>query len=139
MDGTIQYLNTDLDLRSRDDLSSLTSALESRGVSALHSAMGDDGLWHGTFETDESFDEPDANIAAMLDAIESLASELRATWFRCELREFNIGYDCGDQPWAFNQGLRSEILGRMAAAGASLRFTLYPDRPDVATNNSESQ
>ncbi len=43
-------------------------------------------------------------------------------------REFNIGYDCGAEPWAFNQGLSAHLLGRMATAGASLRVTIYPDR-----------
>ena len=45
-----------------------------------------------------------------------------------QLREFNIGYDCGEEPWAFNQGLSAETLRRVAAVKASLRWTLYPDR-----------
>jgi hypothetical protein len=45
---------------------------------------------------------------------------------------FNIGYDCGAEPWAFNQGLTAELLGRMAATGASLRITLYPGHDEAA-------
>jgi len=40
----------------------------------------------------------------------------------------SFGYDCGLDPWGFNQGLSPKLLGRMAAAVASLRVTLYPDR-----------
>jgi putative transcriptional regulator len=65
----------------------------------------------------------------MLDAIESLDSDARRSWSECRLREFNIGYDCGYDPWAFNQGLTADTLHRISAAAASLRITLYPLRP----------
>ncbi len=129
MDNTICYLNTDLDLTSADDLSGLATALEAQGVRALHVAHADNGLWLARFETDEQFAEPESSIAAMLSAIESLEKPLRLIWDGCSLREFNIGYDCGAEPWAFNQGLSTALLGRIAAAGATLRITLYPDRP----------
>lgn len=87
-----------------------------------------DGLWYATFETSAQFAEPEPNIAAMLAIVESLARPLLSVWDGCTRREFNIGYDCGAEPWAFNQGLPAELLGHMAAAGASLRVTLYPDR-----------
>lgn len=128
MDGVITYLNTDLDLVSDDDPTPLASALESGGVFPLHITRGEDGQWYATFETEEQYSEPEANIAAMLAAVESLDASLRSVWAGCSLREFNIGYDCGLEPWAFNQGLSSETLRRMSAAGASLRVTLYPDR-----------
>ena len=51
MDGRVQDLNTDVDLKSLDDLT---------------------------------------GRAAVFD------------WTHCELTGFNIGYDCGDEPWAFN-------------------------------------
>ena len=81
MDGRVQYPNTDVDLKSLDDLTGL---------------------------------------AALFD------------WTHCELTEFNIGYDCGDEPWAFNPGLSSAVLGRLSAAAPSLRLTLYLDRSEVA-------
>ena len=59
--------------------------------------------------------EPESNIARLLDAIDSLTDAARAILQRCSTREFNVGYDCGDQPWAFNQGLSNDTLRRMAA------------------------
>lgn len=133
MDGKITYLNTDLDLVSEYDLTGLAAAFEAGGVVALHTTLCEDGLWRATFEqneefTDEHHHEPALHISAMLYVIESLATPLRLTWDNCRLREFNLGYDCGDEPWAFNQGLSADLMGRIAAAGASLRVTLYPDR-----------
>lgn len=135
----MRYLNTDLDLRSRDDLKAIAAAFESRRVSPLHVTRGEDELWCATFETDESFDEPNSNIAAILDAVESLLREHEATWAQCDSKEFNIGYDCGGEPRAFDQGLSNDVLRRMAAAGASIRWTLYPDHPEVAEPSHENR
>jgi hypothetical protein len=132
MEGEITYLNTDLDLESADDLTALAAAFEVAGVRALHVTLGEDGLWYAMFETDEQHAEPESNITAMVRVVESLQEPLRSTWASCTRREFNIGYDCGADPWAFNQGLSCGLLGRMAAAGASLRITLYPDREESA-------
>ena len=128
MDNTISYLNTDLDLTSAEDPTALAAALEAGGLPPLHVTHGADGLWHATFETSAQFEEPAPNIAAMLAVVESLGRQQRSVWDRCTSREFNIGYECGAEPWAFNQALPAELLGRMAAAGAALRVTLYPDR-----------
>ena len=132
MDNTICYLNTDLDLTSAEDLTALAAAFEGGGVPPLHVTHDADALWYATFETSAQFAEPEPNIGAILAVVESLARPLRSTWDRCALREFNIGYDCGDEPWAFTQGLSADLLGRIAAVGASLRVTLYPDREPAA-------
>jgi hypothetical protein len=75
----------------------------------------------------------------MLAIVESLNEPIRSLWDRCTRREFNIGYDCGAEPWAFNQGLSTALLGRLAAAGASLRITLYPDRDGDAEITSAAE
>jgi hypothetical protein len=128
VDDLIHYLNTDLDLTSSDDLTALASAFEAGGVFPLHITRGEDGLWYACFETDEQHTEPEPNIAFMLVVVESLPPALQSVWAGCSRREFNIGYDCRQEPWGFNQGLSPKLLGRMAAAVASLRVTIYPDR-----------
>jgi hypothetical protein len=128
VDGTICYLDTDLDLTSPYELTALAATLKSRGVWPLHVTRGADGIWCARFETHDQYTEPESNIAAMLAVVESLGEPHRADWQGCTQREFNIGYDCGVEPWAFNQGLSCSLLGRVAAVGASLRWTLYPGR-----------
>jgi hypothetical protein len=131
MDGVIEYLNTDLDLASADDLTALVAALEAAGIPPLHVTRGENtGSWYAMLETAEQHLEPESNIAAMLAVIEALPPPLRSVWASCSQREFNVGYDCGLEPWAFNQGLSARLLGRMAAVEASLRWTLYPNREE---------
>ena len=129
VDNIISYLNTDLDLASAEDLHPLVDALQSAALFALSVTLGQDGRWYATLETEADHAEPETNIDSMLAAIEALDVVNRKRWDECTLREFNIGYDCGAEPWAFNQGLSPNLLGRMAAARAALRITLYPDRP----------
>jgi hypothetical protein len=126
--GTICYLNTDLDLTSPSDLTALAAAFEARGLRSLHVACGEDAQWYATFENAGRQTDPEQDIAAMVAVVESLGEPHRSAWRGCTRREFNIGYDCGDEPWAFNQGLSCALLGRMADVGASLRITLYPYR-----------
>jgi hypothetical protein len=135
VDGKVWYCNTDLDLKSANDLTALAAEFDAKGLEVLHVTLGDDGLWHSIIEADEPWEnpasrEPERSIAQMLDVVESLDHALAMIWSRCTLREFNIGYDCGDEPWAFNQGLSHGLLSRIVTAGASIRVTLYPDRDE---------
>jgi len=140
MGSVIQYCNTDLELMSSHDLTALAAALTARGVEPLHGVSRiDDDSWQAWFETMPTFHtEPEPNIAAMLDAVESLPPELRADWDGCTSRIFNLGYDCGDEPWAFNRSLSAGLLARITAAGASLTITLYPNRDDDPTQVESS-
>lgn len=132
MDGVTQYLNTDLDLLSADDLTALAAAFEVRGLMPTRVIRLDDGRWHARFSgnstADRCYDEPEPTIAAVLAVIEALDPPLRSAWAGCSQREFDIGYDCGREPLHFHQGLSAGLLVRLAAAGASLRVTLYADQ-----------
>ena len=128
MPRPIAYVNTDLDLKSAEDLAPLVAAFQAADVFALHVTLGDDGVWFAVLETETQYDEPEANIAAMVAVAEALPDELRSAWARCTVRELNIGYDCGTYPWGFTQFLSADLLKRVAAVGASVRITLYPER-----------
>jgi hypothetical protein len=127
----IYYLNTDLDLVAARDFTPLAAALEAQGVCPLYGVTHGEGEhWYATFETDHQYNTPEETMAVMLDAIESLSRTTRTLWTECSLREFNIGYVCGDHPWAFNHGLSNRTLVRAGTAGATLRITLYPPEKD---------
>jgi len=110
------------------DPSKLASELEAYGLTA-HVTPGDDGRFYVLCE-DYNDNEPEPNIKRLLDAVDALSDESRELWSRCSKREFNVGYDCGDEPWSFNQGLSNDVLRRMSNCGASFRITLYPHRPE---------
>jgi len=129
MEEITSYRNTDLDLTSPRDLTALAAGLETRGLELMRrvTQITDKEWFCGFSWGGEWFDEPEQSIGAMLAAIEALDPPLRSTWAGCSLRVFDLGYDCGKRPFAFHQELSAEILARLAAVGATLRFTLYSD------------
>ncbi|HEY1065699.1 MAG TPA: hypothetical protein VGE52_06310 [Pirellulales bacterium] len=133
-----RYLTTDLDLESPESLVPLVAAFKFRGMHCWPPTHGADGSCYGMWNTDERFDQPEPNIAAMLTAIESLGEPERRLWETCSIRrDFNIGCDCGVTPWAFNFALSPELLGRIAALGAKVVVTLYPEERIDETDESE--
>ena len=128
--GEIRYLNTDLDVWAASDVKPLVNALASRGVCSLHREQARDGDQFAVFETAEDYAAPEENLLVMLAAVESLTGDAAAVWAGGSLREFNIGYACGDRPHGFTHGLSNDVLRRLAAVGATLRVTLYPPEPD---------
>lgn len=123
----IQYLNTDLDLVSSQPLDVLCIEMTAQSLCG-NVTRGEDGLWYAMFE-DFNADEPEPNIVKLLDALDRLSPTANEVLRQCTKIEFNIGYDCGDEPWSFNQGLSHDTLRRIVKHGASLRVTLYPYIP----------
>ena len=138
LDGVIRYLNTDLDLRSAEDLTTLAAVFRSYGMWQNHLIQEEDGNWFAVFETGDCCADPNQTITRLLDMIESLAPEHKTIWSRCTQKEFNIGYQCGTTPQSFTQGVSSDVVARMAAWGASFCITLYPDYAQRAKPVSES-
>ncbi len=125
-ESAIRYLNTDLDLASDQNLKSLADALSVTGLCCLHLECEPNGRCFARFETEQAYANPHENIEAFLNVLETLDESTKRLWWSCSLREFNIGFDCGDKPWASNAGLAPSVLARMAALGIGLRLTLYP-------------
>ncbi len=65
----------------------------------------------------------------LLDALDRLSPTAYDILRQCSKIEFNIGYNCGDEHWSFNQGLSHDTLRRIVMHGVSLRVTLYPYIP----------
>ena len=120
-----KYINTDLDLKAAFDLKPLTDALEALGVLPLHNPQLYEGDWSVTLETEQNYEDPEANITAMLDAIDALEGQPLVLWNECNNRVFDIGYKCGGIPYCLRNELSNGALLRIAQAGAELRVTIY--------------
>ena len=128
--STIAYRNTDLMLELGEDLSLLVQELCANGLFALHCTLHDT-TWYAALEIDRESESAEDTLACFLNAIESLTPSARLHWDQCRKRELDVAFDCGDEPWAFNTGLSHATLSRLVAVGASLRLTLYPERPET--------
>jgi hypothetical protein len=135
-DGTTGYRVTDLCLFSSGDLTELAAALVARGLDHRNGPRWfdepewsrlDGPHWYWRFQAggEESHDEPEPELAALLAAVEGLGPAARAAWDGCARRAFDAAYDCGVRPFAVRHELSAGTLARLAAAGGVLRVTLY--------------
>jgi len=130
-EGITRFIVTDLVLYSDGDLTALAEVLEAQGLMAIHRPLPIDvPMW--IFQGDccgEEFDGPETEIAAMLAVVESLDPHTRVLWDGCSRRVFDFAYDCGVKPFTVRHDLSPGTLARLAAAGGSLRITLYTSEP----------
>jgi hypothetical protein len=126
-------------LLSAEALGEIATALEARGLFCLYIDCNPNGLWQASFESQGQYTEAEESIAQMMAIVESLPLSLQTIWINCRNRTFDIGYNCGDYPWAFNQTLSSKLLSRISAANAAVRVTLYPIERNTAQNTEKSQ
>ena len=100
----------------------------------LHYGCGDDGHYHASYESDcdgESTESGAArDILLIIDVLNSLSEVAKNELESCYLREFNVGFECGDS-WAYLHSIPHNALAATVNAGCSLAVTLYPMRhPD---------
>ncbi len=105
----IRYLNSDLDLVCDVDLSLIIECFDTFDMYS-HLIEGGDGLWSAMCE-DMNGTTPESNIVKLLDAIEALTGPARDLWGRCSKREFNVGYDCGENPGRSTKGFPMMFCG----------------------------
>jgi len=96
--------------------------------------QGGDGHYHASFESDDDDETAESgverDILLIVNAINMLSDAAKAELDACYLREFNIGFHCGDS-WAFGYSIPHKAVEAAANVGCSLAVTLYPMRhPD---------
>ena len=121
------YLNTDLEIESREDLSPIVEYFGEDVAVLFHGeAMGSR---RATFEIAGLVADADAVVNHFCMLAESLPEPERAIWNRCSRKFFDIGYEGGTHPRAFRSEIRPETVERMAKLGVAIVITIYSPSP----------
>ena len=125
----IQYLNTDLDIESKSDLSRIVEEF-GEDVIVLHCGERR-GYQHASFEISTCSKDADETINQFCLLVEELSKEAREIWDGCCSRVLDVGYESGTSPHNYRSGIRASTIQRLAAIGASIAITIYrvPDNP----------
>jgi hypothetical protein len=124
-EGAAQFLNIDLDVRSRRSLAPLAAAWP-RAQRPLRRDGRPNPHWlilsgPGTPQSAERV------ARGLLDQVEALSPAAKRSWKAAFRRVFDIGVQAGVQTRTFEEiVLKTETLRRLAAVGASVQITLYP-------------
>jgi hypothetical protein len=119
-----QFRNVDLEVSSASELQWLVEELGEDVVNLYCGSAR--GHFLATFETATVHGDPDTLIGHFCNLVENLPGERRRSWDETFLKVFNIGFDGGHGPSAYQSDLRPDTLAAVARIGASLRITIYP-------------
>ena len=128
----IRYLNTDLDIESKSDLSRIVEEFGEDVITLHHGERR--GYQHASFEISIAYDNTDADgvINSFCRLVEQMPKEVREIWDGCVSRVFDIGYESGSSPQNFRSEIRASTIKRVAEIGASVVVTIYPESGDFA-------
>lgn len=114
-----EFLNVDLELRSKSIPPRLVSALEGRTI-VLHKSKT-----LATFELETQPSSIDRAFAGFARLVRGLSTADRAAWDACSSRQFNIGIKAGTRPPSKEFEVSPATLEAALEIGASLAFTVY--------------
>jgi hypothetical protein len=121
----IQYLNTDLEIRSKEDLTPIITAFGKNVFVLHHGPM--EGMHHAAFElsSDSASHDPIQATSRYCDLVENLPTVVRQIWDNCAVRVIDIGIESGLSPRYYRFEVPESTMERVAALGANLAVTIY--------------
>jgi hypothetical protein len=117
------FLNVDLDISSREDLTSLAEAFRPRLI-VLHVGRVRQRYW-ARFELRTQPRTPDAAIRRLVSAVEGLPVRQQACWKRAATRDFNIGIQAADAPRHTAFVVDPATVVMAGRVGARIVITVY--------------
>jgi hypothetical protein len=120
----VHYINTDLDIESKQDLTRVVEEFGDDVIVLYHGEAR--GYQRASFEIAGNIDGADEVINYFCTLVESLPKDAREIWDNCVLRTLDIGYESGAEPRNFRSELRPGTIKRVADIGAGIIITIYP-------------
>lgn len=118
------YLNVDLEVRSRHDLTPLAEALRSR-LDVLHAGRVPGSGFLVSFEVPGLSLSPDVAITRLARALSALPRSARRLWTLANDRVFDIGMDAAAVHGSYPISFRQETVRTIARLNARIAVTLY--------------
>ena len=120
-----RYLNTDLEIESKSDLSAIVQEFGGDVIVLHHGETRGYQLASFEIESGATSAGADAIINTFCDLVENFSKEAREIWDGCCSRVFDVGYEGGSSPHSFRSEIRASTIQRVAAIGASIVITIY--------------
>ena len=122
-----RYLNVDLLIKSREDLTPIVSEFGDDVLVLTNDKTGE--FYFAYFEIAGSHAGPNEDIEYFCSLIEGLSEKSRNLWESTFYRIFDMGYEAGTSNNSYSSDLRESVLKRIASVNASVRITIYPYAP----------
>lgn len=120
-----QFLNVDLEVLSKADLTDFAKSLGTRKVSVLHcDRQGAEFL--AALELITTRRTPEQLLARFCDLLEAMPPEVARLWSAASRRTFDIGIASGNTQPALALKISPATLARVTALKATIAVTVYP-------------
>ena len=123
-----EYINTDLELRSRSDISILTAELSQKLFMLYTGREGRNYL--ATFELASLVNKPsntaDTIANRLCGIIESLSPKYLRLWNKCISRNLDMGFHSGEGNRLGTATLRADTIKRIAKLNIAVAVSVYP-------------
>lgn len=130
----IQYITTDLEFESLENLDAIVQELGDKVVTQLNQWV--DGTYCVSLSgtgSEINF-EPEQTINELCDVIESLSESSQALWYGCIKRVADIAFESGSEPKHLTYDLPANLISRLERLEIGIAITIYP----IGTYNFES-
>ena len=119
-----EYINSDLELRSKTDISGLVSTL-SRHLFVPFNRR-ENTKYLATFEIININSKPDTIANRFCKVIENLSAKDRAAWKKCLSRNLDLGFQSGHGTKIGTAILSADTIGRLAKLNINIAVSVYP-------------
>ncbi|KAF0144933.1 MAG: hypothetical protein FD156_1504 [Nitrospirae bacterium] len=133
MNNKIQYITTDLEFESAENLDSIVQELGDSIVIQLNQWV--DGKYRVSLSGSgsELRFSPEQTINEFCDEIEKLSASSKALWDRCINRVADIAFESGSEPNHLTYHLSANLISRLERLKIAVDITIYP----IGTYNFE--
>ena len=118
----IEFLNIDLDIESKEDISPILKEFGNRVV--IHRNEKCNKLFCASIST--GYTEENEIIQEYFSLVNELSTNARKIWDNCNKREFDFGFESGGSPNNFQSSLSASSIQSLARIDGSVVITIYP-------------
>ena len=122
----IRFLNVDLDIESKYDISPITKDFGDKVF-----ILNDKPYYEGSHNLSVALtnscsqQDPEGLILDYIELIKNFSDDAKDAWNKAHRKSFDLGYECVFQPYSINNELSAITTNAVASVGASVVFTLY--------------
>ena len=123
-----QFINLDLVLKSKSDLSVIVEHVDRQSFILSHEEFSGEWILVLELVEEESTPDPGNYTQRFLTMISEFPDKARTVWKACTSRTFSYGFDGGSNGPALDATISADLLVQIAGLGADIGITVYPCR-----------
>ncbi len=120
---SIKYITTDLNLKSKEDLSELANDLCANNSPNLNEWVN--GIYELRLGSTEIDKQPFKDIEFFCRGIEALPKRVQEAWANCDSRILDIAFEGGDTPNNLTSLIDENVILRLSKLKLGIEITIY--------------